>query len=388
MILIYLQKHLIKILILSFMTLTFVFLYENINAFLTKNIITSPMFIKYKLFNEGRFPGVIYLGDNSVLFIWGAKKINAALSEDGGMTISRKIAVDKAAINGGGALYDKESKKIHLFGQNKHPPADLYQYVSSDKGKNFIKKPLNLIENIDNKVQLHFSGNGSRLLSNKCSGNLIRPTRVYGIKDGYNNAIYSSDGGLTWKISKKFPILSTGEGAITELSNGNLIYSSRRHWFKSNNKNNRFRVFAISKDCGRSWENEFISSLPDGPMFRDINKPMGPTFQGHYGLMGDLISLNYKGSNILLHSMVYRKDHLRKDLRIFYSIDNGISWKKTTSIHPGPSAYSTLALVGNPRDTKLSDKIVIHFEGGEDKEYQGSYVAIVNLKWIFENFEQ
>jgi sialidase-1 len=60
-------------------------------------------------------------------------------------------------------------------------------------------------------------------------GRLLRPTRYYGPKDGeenwprqYTNAIYSDDGGQSWKTSEPFPEKGTGEAALVELADGRV----------------------------------------------------------------------------------------------------------------------------------------------------------------------
>jgi len=210
------------------------------------------------------------------------------------------------------------------------------------------------------------------LNSAQCKDILIRPSRVYGVEDGYNNVIISKNFGDSWFVGGSFPELATGEGAIAELSDGRIIYSSRKHWFKNQEQATSDRHFAYSDDCGLTWHSLFTSNVPDGPTFRNLSKPMGPTHQSHYGLMGDMISINYKGKEYLLHSNV---DSIweRKGLSIWVSQDDGRTWPIKKKIHKGPSAYSSLIF------DDVTELVHIHYEGGYKKEYEGSFIASIHI---------
>jgi sialidase-1 len=344
----------------------------------------DPFFQKNKLFEGGRFPGLGITNKGTVLAFWGDKQLLVRRSIDKGKTFGRDIVIAKKGINGGGVIVENDGGRILAFSQSKHPPAESFIHESNDDGLTWKTSKLEILnEEREGQIQLHFSGSGIDLRSMKCQGRIIRPTRVYGTKDGYNNAIYS-DNGSQWIASKEFPIKATGEGAIVELEDGALLYSSRKHWFSNQKTASPFRLFAYSSDCGETWQTPFESKgLFDGPRYRGLSKGKGPTHQGHFGLMGDLSKLHLDGREVLLHSNVYEieSDWKRRGLTIWASIDGGISWPIKRKIHVGPSAYSSLQAVQNEKDN-MNSLIMVHFEGGEEKEYEGSYLSIFNLWWL------
>ncbi len=85
---------------------------------------------------------------------------------------------------------------------------------------------------------MHRNEHGITLRHGKYAGRLIRAARHYGESNypkkhwptHYTTAIYSDDHGKTWKTSKPFSEMGTGEAGIAELSDGRLYYNSRSHW--------------------------------------------------------------------------------------------------------------------------------------------------------------
>ena len=297
-------------------------------------------------------------------------------SKNGGEKFDTLRIIEKEAINGGGAVYVPSINRIILFSQIKHPPSEMFAHISDDGGENWRKMRIILPEKHSN-TQLHFAGSGRFLSSKKCYGRIIRPARVYGVRDGYNNAIYSDDNGVSWKVSNKYPITATGEGSIVELDDGTLLYSSRRHWFENQQVATYNRSFAISSDCGRTWESSYNSDIPDGPKYRNITDPKGPTHQGHYGLMAGLATAYYNGEEYIFYTNV-DSNWERKGLSIWGSKDGGRTWPIYKKIHDSYAAYSTIGVVSDDQNIR----IVVHFEGGEKKEYEGSFIAIFDMNWL------
>jgi len=348
-------------------------------------INADEFFQKKKLFEGGRFPGLGISHKGTVMAFWGDQNLIMRRSFDQGKTFGKQIVIAEKGINGGGVIVEKNSGRVLAFSQTKHPPAENFIHESYDDGLTWNTSKLDLFNEKEvGQTQLHFAGSGIELKHGKCKNRIIRPTRVYGIKDGYNNAIYS-DNLNQWIVSGNFPVKATGEGAIIELENGTLLYSSRRHWFSDQKTASPFRLFAYSYDCGETWESPFESKgLYDGPRHRDINEDKGPTHNGHFGLMGDLSKISLDGVEVLFHSSVYEEeaDWKRRGLTIWASIDGGKSWPFKKKIHNGPSAYSALQTIQNKKDI-MKSLVMIHFEGGEEKEYEGSYFSIFNLYWFF-----
>ena len=63
----------------------------------------------------------------------------------------------------------------------------------------------------------------------------------------------SEDHGRTWHCSQPFPVGGTGEGAVAELFDGRVYYSSRRHRFGEDEPFRNERLRAWSHDGGATW---------------------------------------------------------------------------------------------------------------------------------------
>ncbi|WP_432632103.1 sialidase family protein [Brachyspira sp.] len=109
------------------------------------------------------------------------------------------------------------------------------------------------------------AGNGVQLKDGRMLFVLnVRPSSATSLQSIRNYALYSDDGGNSWKVSKTAPQTSVGgsESHIVELSNGDLLMSTRPN---SGGK----RYLAKSKDRGENWEaaypqNDFNSSPSNG----------------------------------------------------------------------------------------------------------------------------
>jgi sialidase-1 len=119
---------------------------------------------------------------------------------------------------------------------------------------------------------MHMNESGITLRHGQHKGRLVRASRYYGegkrpkslFPTHYTNAIFSDDGGKTWRTSDPFPENGTGEAAVAELSDGRIYYNSRRHWAPEGKSSLR-RWTAWSDDGGATWKNAKICEvLPDG----------------------------------------------------------------------------------------------------------------------------
>jgi len=189
-------------------------------------------------------------------------------------------------------------------------------------------------------------------------------------------AIYSDDNGETWRSSEPFPMMGTGEGAIVELSDGRLYYSSRKHWFKTAADITHRRSFAWSEDGGKTWiKGGFADALPDGPQYRGKQR-RGGCYNGHYGIMCGLVRLPIKGRDILIYSNPDTKGASRTRITVWASFDGGKTWPvKRLVLEDGHSAYSSLA-AGRP-GTVSDGWIYLQYEGSG-----GAYVSRFNLSWL------
>ncbi len=341
----------------------------NLEAFLGE-----PKFEMEQVFQDERFPNVVVALDGTVIASWGSQTVRVRRSEDGGKSWGEEIDIS-SGIHGGGTTVDETSGDILVFVEESHPPAPITVYRSQDHGESWNQQPETTIhpDSHDNPPSMHMADHGITLRHGEHQGRLIRPARNYaGDNDRskwpehYNTAIYSDDGGKTWKTSEPFPENGTGEGALVELSDGRLYYNSRIHW-EQRPKNTRRRC-AWSYDGGQSWEDwHIVEILPDGRQDRS------------YGCMAGLTRLPVKDQDILIFSNLDTEEAKRERITVWASLDGGKTWPVKRLIFDGPSQYSSLN-TGRP-GTSSEGWIYLHFEGGPGG---GSQVARFNLSWLLE----
>jgi sialidase-1 len=259
--------------------------------------LNAPALETQRLFKDQRYPNVVVTIQGTVLAVWGNDGVVVRRSEDGGKTWGSAISVSKKGYHGGGTTVDTTSGDVLIFVEERQPPAPLKIYRSQDDGKSWqIQKTIIEKDHNGNIPSMHMNEHGITLRHGRYRGRLIRPSRYYGPKGGeaewplqYTNAIYSDDGGRSWKTSKPFPENGTGEAALIELADGRIYYNSRVHWSKR--PRNKRRREAWSDDGGVTWKKwKIIDALPDGDQGRT------------YGCMGGLTRLPSKDRDILIFS--------------------------------------------------------------------------------------
>ncbi len=334
-----------------------------------QSFLGEPRFDMQTVFTRERFPNVVVAKDGTVLVFWNG--VTVRRSEDGGQSWGDEILVGKGFM-GGGVIVDERSGDILAFVEEKHPPASVSIFRSSDHGKTWRQQPTMIQpDRLGHVPSMHMNEHGITLRRGIHAGRLIRPTRYYAAgndkaywAEHYTNAIYSDDGGQTWKTSDPFPANGTGEATLAELSNGRLYYNSRRHWAPPG-ENPRRRWTAWSDDGGRSWSDRTICEvLPDGDQDRD------------YGLMGGLVRLPVRGRDILLFSNIESPGG-RHHGQVWGSLDGGKSWPIKRQVFAGSFAYSSLD-AGRP-GTPSEGWIYLLFEGGP--QGRGT-IARFNLAWL------
>ena len=323
------------------------------------------------LFSGERFPNIVVTVDGTLLATWGTSSVRGRRSENGGESWGEEFAIADPGFQGGGTVVDETTGDILAFVEEVHPPAPLTVYRSRDDGQTWQPASVEIHpDSRGNIPSMHMNEHGITLRRGEHRGRLLRPARWYAGKNEkarwpqhYTNAIYSDDGGRTWRTSDPFPEKGTGEATVAELSDGRIYYNSRVHW-QVRPQNTRRRS-VISTDGGHTWTDwRIVEALPDGP--QDTN----------YGCMGGLVRLPVRDRDILLYSNCDSPSG-RQRITVWASFDGGATWPLQRLVYEGPGAYSSLN-AGRPA-TPSEGWIYLHFEGGPDG---GSQVARFNLSWV------
>jgi sialidase-1 len=359
----------------------------------------APRIDRERLYDSGRFPNVVAATDGSVLATWGEETVRVRRSADGGETWGPSVEIARGR-HGGGVVVDETDGDVLAFvegpadgapgSDSDSDPGTLYR--SRDHGETWTAEAATVrADSRGNVPALHMCEHGIALRRGDRAGRLLRPARVYGTR-GYNTAVYSDDGGETWRPSDPFPVRGTGEGAVAELRGGDLYYSSRKHHFSADEPRRHERLSARSTDGGETWRDPaYDEVLPDGPRYRGEER-RGACYNGHFGMMGGLVRVPVGGADVLVYSNADERGYRRRRMTAWASFDGGETWPVKRRVFDGPSAYSSLA-AGRP-GTPSEGWLYLQFErGGTDGgsagpngrpviEYAGSILARFTLSWL------
>lgn len=324
-----------------------------------------------QLFESQRFPNVVVTTDGTVVAVWGQKNVRVRRSGDGGATFEPEIVVAASGIHSGGATVDEQRGDLLVFVEDRHPPAPLTLYRSRDQGRSWAAEKVTIAPDRHGNVpSMHMNEHGITLRRGPQAGRLLRAARYYaaGNRRGqwsqhYTTAIYSDDGGATWKTSDPFPEMGTGEATLAERADGSVYYNSRLHWPQARRPTSRRH--AVSRDSGATWDDwAIVDVLPDGPQTTA------------YGCMGGLVRLPVEDRDILLFSNVDTRGARRERTTVWVSCDGGATWPLKRLVDEGPGGYSSLA-AGRP-ETASEGSIYLLYEAGGGR----ARLARSNLSWL------
>jgi sialidase-1 len=195
---------------------------------------------------------------------------------------------------------------------------------------------------------------GVQISTGKFKGRLVVPVNHVEAASAKNfaNIIYSDNHGVTWKLGNNTPQDKTNETTVAQLSAGNLMLNMR-----NSDRAHKTRLTSISTDGGQNWgEVQTDSTLIE------------PICQG--SLLNYAVS---KKTSVLLFINPASKT-TRSNVTLRASLDDGKTWVNSVVIHPGPSAYSDIAVYKN--------KVTCLYEAGNLKPYEGIAFKTVSLNQL------
>lgn len=160
-----------------------------------------------------------------------------------------------------------------------------------------------------------------------------------GSKKYYSHVIYSDDHGATWELGGRSPNDQVNECQVVELADGRLMLNMRNY-----DRSQKNRQIAFSDNGGGRWtEQSFDTALIE------------PICQASIRRFGD-------DPSVILFSNP-NNESSRENMTVRSSVDEGLTWAKQLVLHPGPSAYSDLAVLKN-------GLIGCLYERGDDNPYE------------------
>ena len=262
-------------------------------------------------------------------------------------------------------------------------PAGDFLLCSQDGGLSWTDKVLAiepyLFEDEDGvtiplRGSCHGSGAGIMLKHGPHAGRLLCPSRIatgeYHDMDGlrrhsYNNALYSDDHGLTWKASA--PVQAgTGEGALLENGQGEILYNSRAYY------EDRKRYLASSADGGETYGNFRTEDFLLDTDYMGCNASL---LRVERGELADASLLPDWADSVTVFVNPRSRD--RDHLTACVSFDSGDTWAHTRLICAGRCAYSSLAF--NAKDQRF---YLLYEYGINDPYDRGLVCAAFDLEWL------
>lgn len=365
---------------------------ETFEAEYGTKVVTS------RLGKTGWRNSVALMPDGSLLTIGSAGKhtdgkyyLGMERSLDGGRTWTdtQRISCTSDISEGGGFIVDYETKTVYYFGFETNGPIGwgvsvenssqfLRIFVSKDSGKSWEKGPE--IQGLKENTIMASYSDGIRLSCYDGDGPQVDYVFTTGIKRDdagatmalAATAVYSDDGGKTWKISESRINYAGGsmtfEGGVSEETvyeqkNGDLILYAR---CQVNNNVTHFAV-AHSYDHGVTWEeNAQLSNV--------------------YASNTQPIIVDNDGNPVLLwggNNSMGGKSYCRFPLNVAYSTNGGETFGGILDISFQTFTSTRIAIRANNDLYHITNPDIVLFERGG---VTCAYVLTTNYRFLVENF--
>ena len=293
----------------------------------------------------------------------GKIDVVARRSTDGGHTWGPYITIAEHNAEGGygdpALIYDRKTGDLivistHGNGLWQKEPGQISLSRSHDGGLTW-EKPVNLNPQLLGKNGIKAcsifatSGAGLQLKDGRLMFVLV--TRQDGVGQFPCYAVFSDDGGRTWRHSKLPATLDGDESKVVQLSDGSLIMSIR-------NRYKGARIFSRSTDRGATWSEPYTVA--------DLRDP---------ACNGDIIHYTYGGRDLLLQSLPDSPDQ-RQNIAIYVSKDNGKTWPRKYRVINGPAAYSAMTILPDGNIGVLSEEAAHNADQYHSQGYRIWYTEV------------
>jgi sialidase-1 len=309
-------------------------------------------------FCEGRRTGADDSGDIDVVLrrsfdggkTWSPLQV---VADEGGDTIGNPTPVVERKSGAIFLLLTRNPGRVteSQIIQGSAPPRSVWITRSTDDGATWAK-PVEITSEVSRPDWTWYAtgpGNGIQLRS----GRLVVPCD-HNTREGgrYSHVIYSDDRGATWNIGG-IADEKTNESSVAELKDGSLLLNMRSYHGRNR------RAIQRSRDGGLTW-----SPLQfDGALIEPVCQAS----------LVSAVPAGKRPDGRLLFSNPAATTRTRMTVRL--SRDGGRTWSASRVIDPGPSAYSSLAI--------LSDGAVgLLYEHGDNNPYERITFVGVPISWV------
>ncbi|MEE4215258.1 MAG: sialidase family protein [Bacteroidales bacterium] len=165
----------------------------------------------------------------------------------------------------------------------------------------------------------------------------------------------SEDHGKTWQLGGRTPEHQVNECEAVELTGGRIMLNMRNY-----DPSMRYRQTAISDDGGVTWYDQKFDTI--------LIEPICQATLERYDKPGE------KDDAIILFSNPASRDS-RINMTLRASKDEGKTWPVSKLLHPGPSAYSDMAVMVN-------GNIAIFYEAGTENPHESIIFTQIQIESI------